>query len=113
MWPKADMTVHDSDVRFWGRADIHSGSGNVCTCPKNNVQNLVVNPTNDSRGIASYERIRWNVLSNYRRRSHDRILTNCYSTDDRCTDSDPNVSFDHDGLTDSNGPALGRFERMT
>ena len=30
-WPKPDMAVRDSDVRFRGGADIRMGSRNVCS----------------------------------------------------------------------------------
>src|SRR5271168_2767863 len=73
---------------------------------------VVADRTNNPRWISSDKGIRGNVLGDYRTRRDNRVLADCYATDNGRAGCDPNVSLNHDGLSDCGGVSLGRFKGM-
>jgi hypothetical protein len=73
---------------------------------------IVVNRTNDSRRISSDKGIRGNIPGDDRTRSHNRVFAYRHPADNRCSGCDPDVSLNHDGLSDCGCAALRRFKGM-
>src|ERR1700722_5773735 len=72
----------------------------------------VADRTNHSRRIASGKGIRGNVLGDYRTCRDNRILTHGYAADDGRAGCYPDVSLNHDGLSDYGCAPLGWWDRM-
>src|SRR5258708_4628387 len=76
------------------------------------VPSVVANRTNDPRRISSDKGIRGNVLGDYRTRSHNRVFAYRHPADNGCAGCDPDVSLNHDGLSDCGGASRRRFKGM-
>jgi hypothetical protein len=74
------------------------------------VASVVANRTDDPRRISSEKGIRGNVLGDYRTRSHNRVFAYRHPADNGCSGCDPNVSLDHNGLSDCSGATPRRFK---